>query len=69
MESGQNCGMDMQLRRKSILVPSKVSKNLAFTTLKIYFINFNISFYNILNIKDFIFFTNLNPDLNPPTNP
>ena len=36
---------------------SKISKNLAFSISKTYFINFNNSLYKILNIKDFIFFT------------
>ena len=36
---------------------SKISKKLAFSTSKIYFINFNNSLSNNSNIKDFIFFT------------
>ena len=36
---------------------SKISKKLAFSTSKIYFINFNDSLSNNPNIKDFIFFT------------
>ena len=37
--------------------PSKISKNLAFSISKTYSIYFNISFYDMLNIKSFIFFT------------
>ena len=38
---------------------SNILKNLAFTISKYYFYNFNTSFYNIPNIKHFIFFTTL----------